>query len=110
VGIGSARVLSGLLATISTIMLGFCTHSIATSTSSNFRKLCAIAAAAMGGCSRRGEGSALGILLGILLGTALPQVLQNPMGIVGVPGPRNFAVIGTAILRGMPAGGPAVAP
>ena len=51
----------------------------------------------LGGCSLRGgEGS----ILGIVLGTALLQVLQNLVNILGIPSSLNFAVMGTVILLG----------
>jgi ribose transport system permease protein len=60
--------------------------------------LYAIAAAVLGGCSLRGgEGS----ILGIVLGTALLQVLQNLVNILGIPSSLNFAVMGTVILLGV---------
>ncbi|MEA2774897.1 MAG: ribose transport system permease protein, partial [Acetobacteraceae bacterium] len=52
----------------------------------------------LGGCSLRGgEGS----ILGIVLGTALLQVLQNLVNILGIPSSLNFAVMGTVILLGV---------
>ena len=64
----------------------------------NFYELYAIAAAVLGGCSLRGgEGS----ILGIVLGTALLQVLQNLVNILGIPSSLNFAVMGTVILLGV---------
>jgi ribose transport system permease protein len=52
----------------------------------------------LGGCSLRGgEGS----ILGIVLGTALLQVLQNLVNILGIPNSLNFAVMGTVILIGV---------
>jgi ribose transport system permease protein len=52
----------------------------------------------LGGCSLRGgEGS----ILGIVLGTALLQVLQNLVNILGIPNSLNFAVMGTVILLGV---------
>ena len=64
----------------------------------NFYELYGIAAAVLGGCSLRGgEGS----ILGILLGTALLQVLQNLVNLLGIPSSLNFAVMGTVILIGV---------
>ncbi len=52
----------------------------------------------LGGCSLRGgEGS----IVGIVLGTALLQVLQNLVNILGIPSSLNFAVMGTVILLGV---------
>jgi ribose transport system permease protein len=96
--ITGAYVLSGLLAGISTIFLVFYTNSVSPSTFGNFYELYAIAAAVLGGCSLRGgEGS----ILGIVLGTALLQVLQNLVNILGIPSSLNFAVMGTVILLGV---------
>ncbi|HYZ25065.1 MAG TPA: ABC transporter permease [Rhodopila sp.] len=96
--IAGAYILSGLLAGISTIFLVFYTNSVSPSTFGNFYELYAIAAAVLGGCSLRGgEGS----ILGILLGTALLQVLQNLVNILGIPSSLNFAVMGTVILLGV---------
>jgi ribose transport system permease protein len=96
--IAGAYLLSGLLAGISTIFLVFYTNSVSPSTFGNFYELYAIAAAVLGGCSLRGgEGS----ILGIVLGTALLQVLQNLVNILGIPSSLNFAVMGTVILLGV---------
>jgi ribose transport system permease protein len=96
--IAGAYILSGLLAGISTIFLVFYTNSVSPSTFGNFYELYAIAAAVLGGCSLRGgEGS----ILGIVLGTALLQVLQNLVNILGIPSSLNFAVMGTVILLGV---------
>jgi len=96
--IAGAYVLSGLLAGVSTIFLVFYTNSVSPSTFGNFYELYAIAAAVLGGCSLRGgEGS----ILGIVLGTALLQVLQNLVNILGIPSSLNFAVMGTVILLGV---------
>lgn len=96
--IAGAYMLSGLLAGISTIFLVFYTNSVSPSTFGNFYELYAIAAAVLGGCSLRGgEGS----ILGIVLGTALLQVLQNLVNILGIPSSLNFAVMGTVILLGV---------
>ncbi len=96
--VAGAYVLSGALAGISTVMLVFYTNSVSPSSFGNFYELYAIAAAVLGGCSLRGgEGS----ILGIVLGTALLQVLQNLVNILGIPSSLNFAVMGTVILLGV---------
>ncbi len=96
--IGSAYALSMLLAAISGIILAFYTNSISPSEHGTFYELYGIAAAVLGGCSLRGgEGS----ILGILLGTALLQVLQNLVNLLGIPSSLNFAVIGAVILLGV---------
>jgi ribose transport system permease protein len=96
--IGGAYVISGALAGVSTVLLVFYTNSVSPSSFGNFYELYAIAAAVLGGCSLRGgEGS----IIGIVLGTALLQVLQNLVNILGIPSSLNFAVMGTVILLGV---------
>jgi ribose transport system permease protein len=96
--VATAYILSGGLAGISTVLLVFYTNSVSPSSFGNFYELYAIAAAVLGGCSLRGgEGS----ILGIVLGTALLQVLQNLVNILGIPSSLNFAVMGTVILLGV---------
>ncbi|HEY1683185.1 MAG TPA: ABC transporter permease [Tepidisphaeraceae bacterium] len=96
--IGSAYALSMLLAGISGILFAFYTNSISPSNHGTFYELYGIAAAVLGGCSLRGgEGS----IIGILLGTALLQVLQNLVNLLGIPSSLNFAVMGTVILVGV---------
>ena len=52
----------------------------------------------LGGCSLRGgEGS----VIGILIGTALLQVLQNLVNLLGIPSSLNFAVMGAVVLIGV---------
>ena len=64
-----------------------------------FRAILAIfAAAVLGGCSLRGgEGS----IIGILIGTALLQVLQNLVNLLGIDSSLNFAVMGGVVLIGV---------
>jgi ribose transport system permease protein len=79
-------------------LLAFYTNSISPSSHGNFYELYAIAAAVLGGCSLRGgEGS----VIGIVIGTALLQVLQNLVNLLGIPSSLNFAVMGTVILIGV---------
>src|SRR5215470_4556211 len=93
-----AYVACGSLAGIAGILLAFYTNSISPSSHGNFYELYGIAAAVLGGCSLRGgEGS----VLGILIGTALLQVLQNLVNLVGIPSSLNFAVMGAVILIGV---------
>jgi len=93
-----AYVACGFLAGIAGILLAFYTNSISPSSHGNFYELYGIAAAVLGGCSLRGgEGS----VLGILIGTALLQVLQNLVNLVGIPSSLNFAVMGAVILIGV---------
>ncbi len=93
-----AYIISGGLAGLATICLVFYTNSVSPSSFGNFYELYAIAAAVLGGCSLRGgEGS----IVGIVLGTALLQVLQNLVNILGIPSSLNFAVMGTVILIGV---------
>jgi ribose transport system permease protein len=96
--IASAYVMSGLLAGIAGVLLAFYTNSISPSSHGNFYELYGIAAAVLGGCSLRGgEGS----VIGILIGTALLQVLQNLVNLLGIPSSLNFAVMGAVILLGV---------
>jgi ribose transport system permease protein len=96
--VAGAYIISGGLAGVSTVLLVFYTNSVSPSSFGNFYELYAIAAAVLGGCSLRGgEGS----ILGIVLGTALLQVLQNLVNILGIPSSLNFAVMGTVILLGV---------
>ena len=93
-----AYVIGGLLAAVSGIIIAFYTNSVSPSTHGNFYELYGIAAAVLGGCSLRGgEGS----VIGILLGTALLQVLQNLVNLLGIPSSLNFAVMGAVILLGV---------
>jgi len=93
-----AYVICGLLAGIAGVLLAFYTNSISPSSHGNFYELYGIAAAVLGGCSLRGgEGS----IIGILIGTALLQVLQNLVNLLGIPSSLNFAVMGAVILIGV---------
>ena len=103
--ITGAYIISGGLAGVATICLVFYTNSVSPSSFGNFYELYDIAAAVLGGCSLRGgEGS----IIGIVLGTALLQVLQNLVNILGIPSSLNFAVMGTVILLGVLADQPVV--
>jgi ribose transport system permease protein len=96
--IASAYILGGFLAGIAGVLLAFYTNSISPSSHGNFYELYGIAAAVLGGCSLRGgEGS----VVGILIGTALLQVLQNLVNLLGIPSSLNFAVMGAVILVGV---------
>lgn len=96
--VASAYILSGALAGIAGIVFAFYTNSISPSSHGNFFELYGIAAAVLGGCSLRGgEGS----IIGILIGTALLQVLQNLVNLLGIPSSLNFAVMGAVILLGV---------
>ena len=96
--IASSYVLSGFLAGIAGVLLAFYTNSISPSSHGNFYELYGIAAAVLGGCSLRGgEGS----IIGILIGTALLQILQNLVNLLGIPSSLNFAVMGAVILIGV---------
>ncbi|MBA3711048.1 MAG: ABC transporter permease [Pyrinomonadaceae bacterium] len=96
--IASAYILSGALAGIAGVLMAFYTNSISPSSHGNFYELYGIAAAVLGGCSLRGgEGS----IIGILIGTALLQVLQNLVNLLGIPSSLNFAVMGAVILLGV---------
>ena len=96
--ITSAYVVAGILTGIAGILLAFYTNSISPSTHGQSYELYGIAAAVLGGCSLRGgEGS----IIGILIGTALLQVLQNLVNLLGIDSSLNFAVIGAVILLGV---------
>jgi ribose transport system permease protein len=96
--IGSSYVVGGALTGVSGILFAFYTNSISPSNHGNFYELYGIAAAVLGGCSLRGgEGS----ILGILIGTALLQVLQNLVNLLGIPSSLNYTVIGTVVLVGV---------
>lgn len=96
--IASAYIVSGALTGIAGILLAFYTNSISPSSHGSFYELYGIAAAVLGGCSLRGgEGS----IAGILIGTALLQVLQNLVNLLGIPSSLNFAVMGAVILIGV---------
>ncbi len=96
--IASAYVICSLLTAVAGILLAFYTNSVSPSSHGNFYELYGIAAAVLGGCSLRGgEGS----IIGVLIGTALLQVLQNLVNLLGIPSSLNFAVMGAVILIGV---------
>jgi ribose transport system permease protein len=96
--IASSYVVAGLLAGISGILFAFYTNSVSPSNHGSFYELYGIAAAVLGGCSLRGgEGS----IIGIVIGTALLQVLQNLVNLLGIPSSLNFAVMGAVVLFGV---------
>ncbi len=96
--IASTYVTAGALTAISGIIFAFYTNSVSPASHGNFYELYGIAAAVLGGCSLRGgEGS----VIGILIGTALLQVLQNLVNLLGIPSSLNFAVMGAVILLGV---------
>jgi ribose transport system permease protein len=96
--IASSYILAGLLTGISSILFAFYTMSVAPSNHGNFYELYGIAAAVLGGCSLRGgEGS----IIGIVIGTALLQVLQNLVNLLGIDSSLNFAVMGAVVLLGV---------
>jgi ribose transport system permease protein len=87
-----------LLVAIAGILIAFYTNSISPANHGSSYELYAIAAAVLGGCSLRGgEGS----ILGIIIGTALLQVLQNLVNLLGIPSSLNFAVMGAVIFLGV---------
>lgn len=94
----SAYILCSVLTGIASILFAFYSPSISPSSHGNSYELYGIAAAVLGGCSLRGgEGS----IVGILIGTALLQVLQNLVNLLGIPSSLNFAVMGVVILLGV---------
>jgi ribose transport system permease protein len=103
-GINSQMIIFGtyvvemLLVGIGGILIAFYTNSISPANHGSSYELYAIAAAVLGGCSLRGgEGS----ILGIVIGTALLQVLQNLVNLLGIPSSLNFAVMGAVIFLGV---------
>lgn len=102
-GIATGRVITGAyvaaagLTALASVLLSFYTDSVSPSSHGSFYELYAIAACVLGGCSLRGgEGG----VAGILIGTALLQVLQNLVNLLGIPSSLNFAVMGAVILVG----------
>jgi len=96
--IASSYIVAGLLTGLSGILFAFYTNSVSPSNHGNFYELYGIAAAVLGGCSLRGgEGS----IIGIVIGTALLQVLQNLVNLLGIPSSLNFAVMGAVVLIGV---------
>jgi len=96
--VAGAYVIAGALTGVSGILLAFYTNSISPSSHGSFYELYGIAAAVLGGCSLQGgEGS----IVGIVIGTALLQVLQNLVNLLGIPSSLNFAVMGAVILVGI---------
>ena len=96
--VASAYIILGALVGVAGIVFAFYTNSISPSSHGNSFELYGIAAAVLGGCSLRGgEGS----IVGILIGTALLQVLQNLVNLLGIPSSLNFAVLGAVILVGV---------
>jgi ribose transport system permease protein len=96
--ISSVYILCGALTGIAAVLIAFYTNSISPSSHATSYELYGIAAAVLGGCSLRGgEGS----IAGILIGTALLQVLQNLVNLLGIPSSLNFAVMGAVILAGV---------
>jgi ribose transport system permease protein len=96
--VGSAYVISAGLAGVSGILFAFYTNSVSPAIHGSFYELYGIAAAVLGGCSLRGGE---GTILGIVIGTALLQVLQNLVNLLGIPSSLNFAVMGAVILIGV---------
>jgi ribose transport system permease protein len=93
-----AYVVCGVLTGVAGVIFAFYTNSVSPASHGNFYELYGIAAAVLGGCSLRGgEGS----VVGILIGTALLQVLQNLVNLLGIPSSLNFAVMGAVILLGV---------
>jgi ribose transport system permease protein len=96
--VASAYIILGALTGLAGIVFAFYTNSISPSSHGNSFELYGIAAAVLGGCSLRGgEGS----IVGILIGSALLQVLQNLVNLLGIPSSLNFAVLGVVILVGV---------
>jgi len=98
--ISSAYVLSALFGGIAGVLFAFYTNSISPSSYAQSYELYGIAAAVLGGCSLSGgEGS----ILGIVMGTAVIQVINNLVILLGIRSSLTFAVMGTVILLGVTA-------
>jgi ribose transport system permease protein len=96
--IAGAYIIAATLTGIAAILIGVDTGSISPSVHGSSYELYGIAAAVLGGCSLQGgEGS----IIGVILGTALLQVLQNLVTLLGIPSSLNFAVLGAVILIGV---------
>jgi len=96
--ITASYVLMGALTGVAGILWAFYTNSISPSNHGNSFELYGIAAAVLGGCSLRGgEGS----IIGILIGTALLQVLENLVNLLGIKSSLTLAVMGTVVLVGV---------
>ena len=96
--IASSYIVGALLTGISGILFAFWTNSVSPSNHGTFFELYGIAAAVLGGCSLRGgEGS----IIGIVIGTALLQVLQNLVNLLGIQSSLNFSVMGAVVLIGV---------
>jgi ribose transport system permease protein len=96
--IASSYIIGGLLTGISGILFAFYTNSVSPSNAGNSYEMYGIAAAVLGGCSLRGgEGS----IIGIVIGTALLQVLQNLVNLLGIDSSLNFSVMGAVVLIGV---------
>ena len=96
--IGSAYVLAGLLAGIAGIVFAFYTNSISPSSHGNFFELLRHCGSGFGWMQfargRRFDHRHI-------IGTALLQVLQNLVNLLGIPSSLNFAVMGAVILIGV---------
>jgi ribose transport system permease protein len=93
-----AYVICTMLAAVGGMLFALSSLSVSPSSFGNFYELYAIAAAVLGGCSLRGgEGS----VIGVILGTAVMQVLNNLILMVGISQELEFAVIGAVILIGV---------
>jgi ribose transport system permease protein len=96
----SSYVLCAAFTAVSAVLFAFYTNSVSPSSHGNFYELYGIAAAVLGGCALTGgEGS----VFGMVIGTALLQVLQNLVNLLGIPSSLNFAVMGAVILVGVSA-------
>ena len=93
-----AYVVEGLLVAVAGVLIRVLHELDFAGEPRNSYELYGIAAAVLGGCSLRGgEGS----IVGILIGTALLQVLQNLVNLLGIPSSLNFAVMGAVIFFGV---------
>ena len=93
-----AYVICTMMAAVGGMLFALDSLSVSPSSFGNFYELYAIAAAVLGGCSLRGGE---GTVLGVILGTAVMQVLNNLILMVGISPELEYAVIGSVILFGV---------
>ncbi len=92
-----AYVVCSLLAGLGGCLFVANVNSAQASNFGSFYELYAIAGAVLGGVALRGGEAAV---LGVLLGSALMQVLQNAINLIGDSNRLEFAIVGAVILIG----------
>ncbi len=93
-----AYVLCSLLAGLGGILFSLEINSVQPSSYGSFYELYAIAAAVLGGCSLRGGEASIA---GVLIGTAVMQVLNNAIVLLGIDDRLELAIIGSVLLAGV---------